>query len=218
MKLYLSSRTTHNCDEAKQYLYEWQKKHGTDIAIVTDARDFFEPKLRESGINNNTILLKKLGFNPTKIALKDYYGTYHKLKKFLNNFSSIHVIGGNPFLLKDVFDRSNFVKFLIEQEKNDDFLYSGSSASSYIMSPIMFEHSSDKIMQRLDSNTHSAPLKGLGYLDYAYIPHYPFLPPFECLSEIARTFEKQNLPHKTFKDGEVLVKDTITKNEVIYGK
>jgi len=38
------------------------------------------------------------------------------------------------------------------------------------------------------------------------------------LSEIAQTFEKQNLPHKTFKDGEVIVKDTITKNEVIYGK
>ncbi len=50
-----------------------------------------------------------------------------------------------------------------------------------------------------------------------YIVYCPF-PPFECLSEIAQTFEKQNLPHKIFKDGEVLVEDTITKNEVIYGK
>ena len=213
MKLYLSSRLTHNCEEAKQYLFNWQSKHGADVAMITDGRDFFPPQQRESGIRNNGILLQKLGFNPTPIALKEYVGQYDKLKQFLSQFPTLHIIGGNPFMLKDSMDISLFTEFLKEQELNDDILYSGSSASTMLVGQIMLEHPSDRIMQNLGGAKSAT--QGLGYLDYTPIPHYPYLEPFESLKEVADDFEKKNLPYKVLADGEVIVKDTITNSEYL---
>lgn len=217
MKLYLSSYKVGN---QINYLKDWIAKNGNKICLVANSRDQWDTEGNErytAGIQKDISELEILGFDVTELDLRKFFGKEKELQEFMQNHNAVYVIGGNTFVLRQAMKLSGFDNFIRSQTKNPNFLYSGYSAGVCVLSESM------KGIELVDEpevdpyNTGEVIYEGLGLIDYTPMVHYKSDHPETKLIDKAIEYANaNNIKYKTLRDGEVIIKDTITGKEQIH--
>lgn len=205
MKFYLSSFKLGDKSAELVRLISKNKK----IAYIPNACDYTKVDWdrRNNWEKQDMQSLKDLGLSVEYLNLKKYSGKTEQLREKLNEFGGVFVRGGNTFILRQAMKLSGFDIIFKELLKRDDFVYAGYSAGICVLAPDF------KALQQVDDPTdHPYPeqketiWKGLGYLDYIILPHYKSDHPESAdIDEEVEFAEKNNIPFKTLKDGEVII-------------
>lgn len=206
MKLYLSSYKLGNKTE---FLKEWREKHGNKIIFISNSRDHKEETLeKQETIQEYINELEKLGFEIVKIDLRKYFGKAEKLEKDLKDFKACYVIGGNTYVLRLAMKYSGFDKYILEKNKEDDFLYVGFSAGICVLSPNLY--GLDIVDDPINPyNNDKVDYSGINILDFVPVPHYKSNHPESALvDKVVNLFDEKGVNYKTLKDGDVIIQNT----------
>ena len=139
------------------------------------------------------------------LDLRDYFGKQDELRNKLEERGAIFISGGNVFVLRQAMRLSGLDKILPELQ-DTDFLYAGYSAAGCVLAPNLKAY---EIVDPLDtpySEQKEVIWKGLGFVDWALMPHWDSDHPesADIDKEIAYCKEN-NIPYKAIRDGEVIV-------------
>lgn len=139
--------------------------------------------------------------------MRKYFGKSEVLKKHLSQFGLVWVLGGNTFVLKRAYEQSGFDFIIKEMLATDKIVYGGYSAGVVILSPSMkgLEIVDDpKIVP--EGYAPEFSWGGLGLVDYNIAVHYRSdHPESEMVEKEVEYLEKNKIPYKTLRDGEVIV-------------
>ena len=203
MRLYLSSYKFGNYTEELVRLCPDNKKAG----VIMNAVDWGDPERVVSSLKEQVETLTSLGFTPEQIDLRNYFGKIEELRKHLSTFGLVWVYGGNTFVLKRAYEQCGFDEIIKEMLLKDKIVYAGFSAGIVILSKSMrgLEIVDDPEIvpegYKKDFNWD-----GLGILDYNIAVHYDSDHPESAdMDKEIEFYEKNNMPYKTLKDGEVIV-------------
>jgi dipeptidase E len=208
MKFYLSSYKLGN-ETAK--LKDLVPANNRKIGYIANALDFSgaNPEKRKLHIEKDMKSLQDLQFEVELLDLKDYFGRKDDLRKKIDSLGGVFISGGNAFVLRQAMKISGFDEILKEISARDDFVYAGYSAAGCVLSPDL------KAYQIVDDATDT-PYKeqkeviweGLGFIDYAFLPHWDSDHPESADIDKEIAFcEKNKIKHRKIRDGEVIIID-----------
>lgn len=206
MKFYLSSYKLGNeITKLKELIPVDNKK----TAYISNALDFSDDLERRKQSEQADIeQLKEVGLNDVeKIDLRDYFGKKAKLEKKLSEFGIIWVRGGNCFVLRQAMKLSGLDEILKDLLKKENILYGGYSAGVCVLAPTLkgMELVDDPNVKPYD-NQKETIWDGVGILDYTIVPHYKSDHPESAkVDETVEYMEKNNIPYKPLRDGEVII-------------
>lgn len=142
------------------------------------------------------------------IDLKNYFNKKDELKKKLEEIGAIFISGGNVFVLRQAMKLSGLDEILTEfKNTNQDFLYAGYSAAGCVL------FSDLKAYPIVDDSTDTpyeglkeVIWEGLGFVDFAFMPHFDSdHPESEAISKEIEFCQQNNIPYKPIRDGEVII-------------
>lgn len=205
MKLYLSS---YRLGDNPQKLVDLVGKN-KKAALIANAADYHSKNERDERVTEGLDSLRSLGFKPIEVDLRVYFGKPGKLAKKLTEFGLVWVRGGNVFLLRRAFSQSGFDKWLIHQKDNKDLIYGGYSAGICVLTPSL------KGIEIVDDPNLLAPgykpkiiWEGLGFFDYAIVPHYKSdHPESKSVDKVVAYYKKNKVKFVTLHDGEVIISE-----------
>ncbi len=206
MKFYLSSYKLGNeITKLKELIPADNKK----TAYISNALDFSDDLERRKQSEQADIeQLNEVGLNDVeKIDLRDYFGKKAKLEKKLSEFGIIWVRGGNCFVLRQAMKLSGLDEILKDLLKKENILYGGYSAGVCVLAPTLkgMELVDDSNVKPYD-NQKETIWDGVGILDYTIVPHYKSDHPESAkVDETVEYMEKNNIPYKPLRDGEVII-------------
>lgn len=206
MKLYLSSYRLGENPKQLNDLFQ-KEKH---IAVIMNAVDFVEPKLRTEKLKKELKELSSLGLIPEELDLREYFGKERMLKEKMKKFDGIWVRGGNVFILRRAMKYSGLDTILNLKRKNKNFVYSGYSAGICVLSPnLKGLEIMDYPLLIPEKYRREIIWKGLNILPYFIIPHYQSEHIETAGADEAVTYaEKNNVAYKTLRDGDVIITDS----------
>jgi dipeptidase E len=207
MKLYLSS---YKLGDEVDFLKAHAEESGSVLDYIYNALDFTgaDPVRKQSHIDADIALLEGLGFSVRVLDLREYFGKMDALKERLSEASTVWVSGGNAFVLRQAMYLSGFDELMFSYlDERKDFLYGGYSAGCCVLAPDL------SCLQQVD-NPNDFPYPeiqetmwdGLGYLDFAILPHYRSDHPESAAieKEVEYCIENKIL-FMALRDGEVLI-------------
>jgi len=203
MKLYLSS---YRLGDHPEELLRLLSKNKT-AAVIVNAIDDETKAIRNEKLQKEFEDLKNLGITPEEIDLREFFGKEEELKKKISAYGMVWVRGGNTFILRRAFAYSGFDDILKEKINDKNFVYAGYSAGICVLSSTM------KGLHIVD-DSHIVPQgykqeviwEGVGLVPYTFAPHYQSDHVESVLvDESINYMEKNNIPFKTLRDGEVLI-------------
>ncbi len=201
MKFYLSSYKI-----GRKFVKLIELARGKKIGFIPNSIDHVELEARNVSNQKNLKDLSDLGIDVEMLDLQDYFGKKDELKKKIDSLGGVWIRGGNTFILRQAMKFSGFDE-IIKNVERDDFLYGGYSAGICILAPSL------NALQQVDK-PDIMPYKelkdiiweGLGILDYIILPHYKSDHPESAdIDKEVEYCEKNNIPFKTLKDGEVII-------------
>lgn len=204
MKLYLSSYKIGDNPQLLAGLVGDNKK----IAIIPNALDVYtDMARREAGLQREKNSLIQIGLQPEELDLRKYFGKSKELTSKMNEYGAVWVLGGNTFVLRRAYKESGLDIWLQEHKNNKKFVYAGYSAGVCVLSPEL------KGLEIVDQPNNipegykeEVIWKGVGLIDFAFAPHYlSNHPESEMVSREVEYMIKNNIEHKTLRDGEVIV-------------
>lgn len=202
MKFYLSSYELGNETDKLKALIPKGK-----IAYIPNARDFTGADLERCIKRSEKDIgsLHELGLEVELVDLREYFGKRDELKAKLGGLGATFVSGGNVFVLRQAMKLSGLDQILKEL-RNTDFLYAGYSAAGCVLAPNL---KAFEIVDAIDTPYHEQKeviLEGLGFVDFAFMPHWKSDHPESADVEKAIIYCKENsIPYRAIKDGEVMV-------------
>ncbi|MEO6536491.1 MAG: Type 1 glutamine amidotransferase-like domain-containing protein [Candidatus Paceibacterota bacterium] len=206
MRLYLSSYKLGNQPNRLVQLFG----KGARVAVIYNACDFSEdPIVRGKYLEVQLQMLRDVGFEPTEIDLREYFGGKNDLNGTLRKFHAIWVPGGNVFILRRAMKQSGFDQVIKELLSKDVLAYGGFSAGACVTTPTLkgidiMDHP-DVIPKGYESEI---VWDGLNLVDYSIVPHFDSdHPEVELAGKAVEYFKKNNLPHHVLRDGEVILID-----------
>lgn len=204
MKLYLSSFKFGN---DIKILKEWINTHNNKILLIANALDAKDEVKIKKNIADDTELLTEIGFDVKLVDLKEYFNSPDKLKKEFMEYNTYCVMGGNVFVLRQAMKLSGFDEFLKEISNNSEYLYIGYSAGSCVLSPDLTTLS--LVDEPLNFyKCDEIIYEGLGLIDYLIVPHYKSTyHKAHLIDEIVDRCQNCNIPFKTLKDGDIIVRN-----------
>ncbi len=201
MRFYLSSYRLGDKKEQLASLAAGAK----DVALIANALDAIkETEKRSKVIQRSVDDLTEIGFVPTVIDLRQYFGRPNTLKAHLASFKILFVTGGNVFLLRKAMYQSGFDQWMYSQLA-EDIIYAGYSAGICVLAPQL--HGYDLVDEPSTVSAGYQPAiiwEGLSVLAHAYAPHYK-----SDHTESARMeatigyFIEHKILYKVLRDGEV---------------
>jgi dipeptidase E len=204
MKLYLSSYKIGDEPQKLVDLVGSNKK----AAVIPNALDFSTDIERRKGSMQKEIDdLKKLGFEPEEVDLREYFGKPDELSKKLSNYGMIWARGGNAFVLRRAYKESGMDEWLKEQKDNKELVYAGYSAGVCILSPTLkgIEMVDDPNIVPEGYNKDIV-WDGIGLIDFIFVPHFESNhPESEATNKEVEYYIKNEINFKTLKDGEAIV-------------
>jgi dipeptidase E len=206
MKFYLSSYKLGNeITKLKELIPADNKK----TAYISNALDFSDDlERRKQGEQADIKQFNEVGLNDVeKVDLRDYFGKKAKLEKKLSGFGFIWVRGGNCFVLRQAMKLSGLDEILKDLLKKENILYGGYSAGICVLAPTLkgMELVDDPNVKPYD-NQKETIWDGIGILDYVIVPHYKSNHPESAkVDETVEYMEKNNIPYKPLRDGEVII-------------
>jgi dipeptidase E len=204
MRYYLSSFKLGGGAHMLASLYDASRP----VAYIANALDHVRDKAwLDEWIATDVKNLSDIGLPAERLDLREYFAADREIERALERFSGVWVSGGNVFVLRQAMSLSRFDRFVYNHRDRGDFTYGGYSAACCVLSPTL------KPYARVD-DPHAQPYKevtetiwdGLGVLDFAYMPHFQsnHSESARIDAEVAFCIENK-VPHRTFRDGEVLV-------------
>ena len=202
MKLYLSSyRVGDHADKLKELI----NKDGARVAVCVNALDSADLEVR-----NNVVLareladMKELGYIAEELDLRNYFNN-DDLGDALKQYDAIWLSGGNTFILAKAFKQSGFDKLFQTRIKGGDLVYAGYSAAFCVLGKDL--HGVELVDDKDAAAEGYQPgeiWEGLGVIDLYPIVHFRSNhPESDDVEKEYNYVVKNNIPHKTFKDGDV---------------
>ncbi|QBJ97906.1 peptidase [Rhodococcus sp. ABRD24] len=143
------------------------------IAVIANAADAWPARARESAVMSDVAPLRRLGFTPTEVDLRDFVGRPDALKRTLTGFGGVWVRGGNTFVLRAQFARSGADAVLTDLLRRDELAYAGYSAGACVMAPSLTGvEFADDPAEVAPTCGVSARWDGLGLVDFTIVPHW----------------------------------------------
>lgn len=179
------------------------------IAVINNARDYTgsEPENKLRHLQQEMAHLQRLGFAPEALDLKDYFYKENELQEKMKQFGSVWVSGGNTFVLRQAMQLSGFDNIMKAYAVRPDFLYAGYSAGICILSTSMhYLLIVDKPYDYPYPEIQETIWEGLGFFDYAFLPHYDSEHPET--KDIAKSVQyciDHKILFKALRDGEVII-------------
>lgn len=209
MRLYLSSYKFGEYTDELVRLVGKNKR----AAVIMNAVDFGDPDRAALSLDKQTTELRSLGFEAEKLDFREYFGKSELLEKRMAQYGIVWVHGGNAFLLKRAYEQSGFDKILKRLLDEDKVVYAGFSAAIVVITPTL------RGIEIVDDPSvvpkpykKEIDLNGLGIIDYVVAVHYKSDHPESAqVDKYIEYCEKENIPYKTLKDGEVIIIDGDTE-------
>jgi len=206
MKLYLSSYRLGNYTNK---LKELVGKPNAKVAVCVNALDSTPDEVRNGVVLKREIEdMQSLGFAPEELDLRKYFGKPGIVEK-LEQYDLIWLSGGNVFLLAKAFEQSGFGEVFEKLIKNEKIVYAGYSAAFCVLNDSLkgVELVDDKDAQAKGIEPGEI-WQGIGLIDFYPIVH--FRSNHHESDAVEKEYEfvvSNNIPHKTFKDGDVYLVD-----------
>ena len=206
MQLYLSSYRLGNNPEDLVTYFTYTKK----IAVIGNAMDYASGSLRQEKMTERSQALTARGLQPEEVDLREYFDNPQALKHRLNQFVGVWVRGGNTFILRRAMAQSGMDTYLESKVKDKSFIYGGDSAGICILGPSLhgleFFDEPDVVPAGYEKEVI---WDGLAILDYLIVPHYKSEKNGgEMVDKTVEYLVRNNVAHKTLRDGEVIVGET----------
>ena len=208
MKFYLSSYKLGNEENIKKF-EQMISSTNKRTAYIANALDYStDTERRDKSEAADIGDLSKIGLEPEKIDLRDFFGKKAALKQTLEKYDIIWIRGGNTFVLRQAMKISGFDEILKElAEQNKQIIYGGYSAGACVLSPTLKGLSIvDDPNQKPYGDEHDIIWDGLGILDYSIAPHYKSDHPESAdIDKEVQYMIAEKMPFKTLRDGEVII-------------
>lgn len=205
MKFYLSSYKIGNEVEQLKKFFSGNKS----VGYIPNALDFSkaDPDKRQKHIESDMASLREVELDVQLLNLRDYFGKADALREKLNELGGVWISGGNVFVLRQAMRLSGLDTILHELSEQKDFVYGGYSAAGCVLSERLDAY---KIVDDA-TDTPYPELKevlwdGIGFLQYAFLPHYDSdHPESSDIEKEIKYCTDNHIPYKTLRDGEVLI-------------
>ncbi|CAM3064697.1 Type 1 glutamine amidotransferase-like domain-containing protein [Prescottella defluvii] len=143
------------------------------IAVIANAADAWPARARESAVVSDVVPLRRLGFAPSEVDLRDYVGRPADLAEALSRFRAVWVRGGNTFVLRAQLARSGADDVLRDLLDRDVIGYAGYSAGACVMAPSLVGVDCADDPGEVAPTCGTAPRwDGLGLIDFSIVPHH----------------------------------------------
>lgn len=205
MKFYLSSHKIGNEPERLKRMFSLNKR----VGYIPNALDYtkVDVERRSKHVNADIENLEKLGLVVEMLDLRNYFGGKNRLKEKLNDLGGIWVTGGNVFILRQAMKLSGLDELLRQFANKKDFVYAGYSAGGGVLSPDLHVY---EIVDNAEDMPYSQQKKviweGLGFIDYAFMPHYKSVhDESEDIDKEVDYCKKHGILYRVLRDGEVII-------------
>jgi len=200
VRLYLSSFRTGDHPEHLLSLLG----AGRRAAVIANSMDPYETR----GLETEFPALAELGIDAEELDLRDYFDPDDPIADDLASFDLLWFRGGNVFALRQAMAKSGADEAILDLLRRDAVVYGGYSAGPCVLAPSLrgLELCDETdVVEKL----YGEPVifDGLGILDFAFVPHYdtPGHPETESMNHVVAYYEREGVPYRTFRDGQVLV-------------
>jgi dipeptidase E len=173
---------------------------GRRAAVIANAIDDQDPTARREGVEREVVALAELGLEPQELDLRE--------RPDLGGYDLVWLRGGNVFLLRYALAASGADAALLQLLRDDALVYGGYSAGACVLAPRLRGLELVDNPEAVTATYGAEPVwDGLGVLDYAIVPHVdsPGHPETERCNALAEHYRAEGVPHRTLRDGEVLV-------------
>lgn len=205
MRLYLSSFRLGGCPDRLVAL----AGGGRRAAVIANATDVYAPRDRAEAVERELDALGGLGFEAEELDLRQYFGDAD-VHAALENLDLVWVRGGDVFTLRYSLARSGADEAIVALLRDDALAYGGYSAGSCVLAPSLAGLDDVDDPEHLKMLYGVEPvMSGLGVLDFGIVPHVssPGHPESPACDRLAARYRAEGVPHRTLRDGEVLVVD-----------
>ncbi|WP_405489666.1 Type 1 glutamine amidotransferase-like domain-containing protein [Nocardia sp. NBC_00511] len=204
MRLFLSS---YRFGAHQRRLLELTGEPGR-IAVIANACDAW-PSAWQSAVTSDLFPLRRLGFHPDVIDLRDYVDRPGAIEPVLRRYPAVWVRGGNTFVLRAQLARSGADLALTTLLAEDALVYAGYSAGACVMTPDLhgIEAMDDPAEVRTACGVEPR-WDGLDLVDRRIVPHLDSPTDPEGLSrKLVREYIAADVPHWALTDDHVVVVD-----------
>ncbi|WP_040794738.1 Type 1 glutamine amidotransferase-like domain-containing protein [Nocardia higoensis] len=178
------------------------------VAVIPNACDAW-PAAWQSAVTSDLVPLRRHGYSPEVLDLRDYVGKPEELDAALRGFPMVWVRGGNTFVLRAQFARSGADRVLPALLAEDALVYAGYSAGACLLTPDLHG------IESMDDPDEVAPTcgvearwDGLGLVDRRIVPHVDSpTDPDGSSARLAAEYRSGGVPHWALNDDEVVVVD-----------
>jgi dipeptidase E len=208
MRLYLSSHKIG--DSAGSLLAMLGGVHRARAAIVTNGFDGASQTARDiyrNEVFDPKAVLGSLGIAAEELDLRAYFGDPASLRRRLEQFDLVWVMGGNAFILRRAMRKSRFDSVIADLLEEDNLIYGGDGAGAVVAGPTLrgLELVDDPfdVPQGYDEYLVWA---GLGLTRFTIVPHFRSNHPESAGAErLVNYLRARRLPYRALSDGEVVV-------------
>jgi dipeptidase E len=205
MKLYLSSFRLGLHTETLLRLVGGE---GATTCVAHNALDHLGP-LRAERADEEMLRLREIGLIPEELDLRSYESAPESLRERLERYQLVWVRGGNSFVLRQAMVMSGFDVTARPLIESGNLVYGGYSAGVCVVTPTL------KGIELVDDPNEVAESPeqvniwdGMGLIDYSVAPHFRSdHPESEAIEKVVSYFEKEKMPHRALRDGEVVLVD-----------
>ncbi|WP_194817584.1 Type 1 glutamine amidotransferase-like domain-containing protein [Nocardia sp. XZ_19_385] len=178
------------------------------VAVIPNACDAW-PDAWESAVTSDFVPLRKLGYTPEVLDLRDFLAQPTELERALREFPLLWVRGGNTFVLRAQFARSGADVVLPRLLAEDALVYSGYSAGACLLTPDLHGlESSDDPAEVQSACGIETRWDGLGLVDHRIVPHVGSdLDPADFGNRLVADYRAAGIPHWPLTDDGVVVVD-----------
>lgn len=208
MRLYLASHRTG--DSFPELLR--MAGPGARVGVISNAVDFIPAADREAyarEVFDPLADFRDRGLDAYDLDLRAYFRRPEALLAELERTRLVWAVGGNAFLLRRAMRQSGFDAIAPGLVWAERLVYGGWSAGACVAAPSLrgLEHMDDPTV--LAEGYDPAPVwEGLGLIDAAIVPHFRSDHAEADAAERAAAFmTAQGIPHRTLRDGDVLIQN-----------
>ncbi|MBU3061725.1 peptidase E [Nocardia sp. NEAU-G5] len=179
------------------------------VAVIPNACDAW-PAAWSSAVTSDLTPLRRLGFRPEVVDLRDYVGRTGELERKLRGYPLMWVRGGNTFVLRAQFARSGADLVLPALLAEDALAYAGYSAGACLLTPDLHGlEPADDPAEVLPACGIETRWDGLGLVDRRIVPHVgsPDTDPDGVCDRIAETYRAEGVAHWALTDDDAVVVD-----------
>lgn len=213
MRLFLSSyRFGANPDRFHALVDE-----GCRVAVIAAAADAWPTAARASAVVSDIAPLRRFGYQAEEVDLRRFVGRPDALAERLAPFRAVWIRGGNTFVLRAQMARSGADEVIRDRVRGDSLVYAGYSAGACVATPTLLGLDSSDDPAEVRPTCRVEPLwDGLGFVDFAIVPHYPKRNAGEAgvsLADLAEanrtitTLRSAGIAYRTLTDDEAIVVD-----------